>query len=266
MHRYLSTNGVCVMKYKLGRNRPRVRAPTLSLKNYLLATLPTPPPAVDYSKKPAAGLADILGNDENGNCTIACAFHISDTLIANANAPANPDLNAANAVALYYQLTGGQDSGLDETSVLNFWMDQGLGPDGAHKISGYVAIDPTNETEVQTALWLFENLYFGIELPDAYVAGMDTMENGFTWGVVGPPNPDNGHAFCGVGYSNKGITIDTWGLLGTMPFSAVGYYCSAIQGGQLFSVLGAEAVDVATDKVPSGFAWSQLLNDLQMFS
>ena len=83
MHRDLSTNGVCVMKYKLGRNRPRVRAPRLALKNYLLATLPAPPPAVDYSKKPAAGLADILGNDENGNCTIAAkAFHIADTRLS----------------------------------------------------------------------------------------------------------------------------------------------------------------------------------------
>ena len=109
------------------------------------------------------------------------------------NAPASPDLNAANCVALYYQLTGGQDSGMDELTFLNYWMSEGLGPDGRHKIIGYVAVDSTNETEVMTALWLFENLMMTLELPDAFVDAMDTMENGFVWNLSVPLlNPDNG--------------------------------------------------------------------------
>ena len=51
-----------------------------------------------------------------------------------------------------------------------------------------------------------------------------------------------------------------------MPFSALGYYCNPAQGGQLFCVLSQEAIDVATSKAPNGFAASQLLADLQMFS
>lgn len=254
------------MKYKLGRNRPKVRAPTLSLKNYLLATLPTPPATMDYSAKAATALADIFGNDDNGDCVVAAGFHIGSVLIANANAPASPDLNAASAVSLYYQLTDGQDSGMDELTFLNYWHDQGLGPDGEHKIIGYVAIDATNETEVMAGLWLFENLVMTLEMPDSFVAGMDTMESGFTWSLSGPPNPDNGHAICGVGYTNKGIIIDTWAMLGSMPFSAVGYYCNPSQGGQLFSVLSQDAIDVATNKAPNGFSASQLLADLQVFT
>ena len=127
MRRNLSTDGVRLMKFKLGRNRPKVRAPTLSLKNYLLATLPTPPAAVDYSAKAAAALADIFGNDENGDCVPAAGFHAGSVLIANANAPASPDLNAAMCVALYYQLTDGQDSGMDEVTFLNYWRSTGLG-------------------------------------------------------------------------------------------------------------------------------------------
>ena len=40
-----------------------------------------------------------------------------------------------------------------------------------------------------TGLWLFENLMMTLELPDSFVAAMDTMQNGFTWGLSGPPNP-----------------------------------------------------------------------------
>ena len=89
-----------------------------------------------------------------------------------------------------------------------------------------------------TGLWLFENLMMTLELPDAFVDAMDTMENGFTWNLSGPPNPDNGHAICGFGYNNKGINpISTWGMTGSMPFSALGYYCIPAKGGHFFCVL-----------------------------
>ena len=76
VHRDLSTNGVCVMRFKLGRNRPKVRAPTLSLKNYLLATLP-------YNASDCRGLfgrkrlphsLTFFGNDENSDCVMAVRF------------------------------------------------------------------------------------------------------------------------------------------------------------------------------------------------
>lgn len=266
MRRDLSTNGVRVMRFKLGRKRPTVRIPRLKLKRYLLQTLPTPPLTIDYSPKAQAGLQDILGNDQQGNCTIAAAFHIADVLLANANALPTTDLIAKNAVALYYKLTGGPDTGLDEATVLNYWHSNGLGPSGAHKIFGYVAIDPTNEIELKTALWLFENLYFGLELPDAYVNAMDTMTDGFVWSLQGEPNNNNGHAVMGMAYNELGVTIDSWGILGNFQFGAISYYCSENQGGQVFSVLSSDILARATAKAPNGFSFAQLTADLQVFT
>ncbi len=41
-----------------------------------------------------------------------------------------------------------------------------------HKIAGWMAVNAADPHEYRTALWLFENLYFGIELPDAWINPM----------------------------------------------------------------------------------------------
>ena len=254
------------MRFKLGRKRPLATVPQLKLKRYLLHSLAPPPGTVDYSAKAQKTLSDILGNGDVGDCTVAAAFHVQDVLLTNSNAPASSDLSAANAIKLYYHLTGGADSGLDEMLVLNYWQSNGLGPGDKHKIYGYVGVDPTNEIEMKTALYLFENLYFGMQLPADYVAAMETMADGFVWGLAGPPVPANGHAFMGMAYDSRGVTIDTWGILGKFSYDAIAYYCSENQGGQLFSVLSSDAIDRGTRKAPNGCSWLQLRADLQVFS
>ena len=101
----------------LGRNKPLAIAPHLRVANYFLRTLPTPPLTEDYSNAGDTLASDILGNDNNGDCTLTTCWHIAGTMISNANAPIPPELNAAACVKLYYQLTGGADSGLDEQLV-----------------------------------------------------------------------------------------------------------------------------------------------------
>ena len=99
------------------------------------------------------------------------------------------------------------DDGCDEQTALNYWQHNGA-PSGTHKIAGWLAVNGSNPSEYRTALWLFENLYFGLELPDKWVSPMPTRP-GFTWDAAGPPNPANGHCVVGVGYSNKGVKICT---------------------------------------------------------
>ena len=82
-------------------------------------------------------------------------------------------------------------------------------------IAGRRTVDATNIEECQTALWLFENLYFGLELPDAWINPMPSA-SGFVWDAAGAPDPDNGQCVVGVGYTAAGITIDTWGMTGLM--------------------------------------------------
>ncbi len=250
--------------FKLGRRRPIARGSRLKLRNYLLKNFPIAPAAVDYSVKPAAFLAEILGNDTLGDCTAAGAFHIGGTLLANAGA-AIP-FSQADAIKFYSATTGympgdeSTDQGGDETDVLNYWQSTGLLPN-AHKITGWVAVDGTNEDEVKAALWLFENLYFGVELPDAWVNPMPGS-SGFVWNVAGNADPENGHCFAGVAYDELGVQIDTWGMIGTITWPAIAEYCSTALQGELYAVLGPDAIDKATAKAPNGFDTSQLLADL----
>jgi hypothetical protein len=84
---------------------------------------------------------------------------------------------------------------------------------------------------------------------------------GFTWDAAGPPNPANGHCVVGVGYSNKGVKICTWGMLGTLTDRAVEKYATTAGSGELYTVISQDAINKATQKAPAGFDWSQLIAD-----
>lgn len=252
--------------FKLGRNKPLVIPPHLRLGNYMLRNLPTPPTSISYGTTPGTPLwlANILGNDNNGDCTIAAAFHIAGMLLTNAGCPVPPSFTSANAVKLYYQLSGGQDTGLDEQTVFNWWQGHGLLSDGTHEIKARVYVDPTNIEQVQTALWLFENLYLTAALPDGWINPMPSG-TGFTWGVVGDPDPDNGHAFCGFGYNSSGVQIDTWGLLGTLTYPAIAKYNNQARGGGCYSVVSQDVINKGLQKAPNGFNWTQLQANISAF-
>ena len=216
--------------------------------------------------KPAAFLSQILGNDLLGDCTSAGAFHVAGTLLANADQAIN--YTRADAIAFYSATTGyvpgdeSTDQGGDEQTVLNWWQTKGLLADGSHKIDGWVAVDGTNAEEAKAALWLFENLYFGVELPDGWISPMPSA-SGFTWDVAGPANPDNGHCFSGEAYNANGVLVDTWGMLGTVTWAAVAEYAATAGSGELYAVLGPDAINKATAKAPNGLDASQLLADME---
>ena len=206
------------MRFKLGRIQPQVRPPMLRLSNYLLRKLPPAPPSADYTSKARGFLGNVLGNATCGDCTVAGAFHIAGCLLANANRPI--PFSALDAITLYRQLSGWNgipddpsDAGLDETQVLNYWTLNGLSP-GGHTIDGYVQVHGRDIEECKSAIWLFENLYIGVSMPQAWIDSMQTIENGFVWNTDGPGLPEAGHCFCAVGYTADGIIIVTWGLLG----------------------------------------------------
>jgi hypothetical protein len=238
----------------------------LSLGNYLLASLPKPPSEVTYAAAAADWLARILGNDTLGDCTAAGAFHTGGLLLANAGASPVP-FTEEQVIAFYSATTGyvpgdpATDQGGDEVTVLNYWKDNGLTP-GQHKIAGYMAVDPGNKIEQMQAMWLFENLYFGVELPDAWVNPMPG-QSGFVWDIAGEANPDYGHCFVGVGYNAQGVQIDSWGMIGTITWAAIDKYCRPGPQGELYTVLGPDALSKASGKAPNGFDLTQLSADLQ---
>ena len=249
--------------FRMGRKRPLARCPRFSLRNYLMKDVAQPPASCDYSSQAAKALSQMYINDRFGDCVIAGIGHVVGVLTAGAG---DQFVYTDDQILQLYEEIGGYvpgnpntDAGCDEQTALNYWQHNGA-PSGTHKIAGWVAVNGADPNEYRTALWLFENLYFGLELPDKWVSPMPSKP-GFTWDVAGPPNPDNGHCVVGVGYSNKGVKICTWGMLGTLTDKAVEKYATTTGSGELYTVISQDAINKATQKAPAGFDWSQLIAD-----
>jgi hypothetical protein len=255
---------------RMGRKRPIGKRPRLSLKNYLLKSLPTPPSSVDYTAACAAALGQMYLNDQLGDCVIAAMGHLEGLFTGNAGQSPTV-LTSAQVVQLYSAIGGYNpnaplvpgpggtmvnptDNGCDEVTALNYWAQTGV---AGNEILGYLAVDPTNVEEVQVAMWLFENLVFGLELPDAYT---QVNASGFVWGP-GTPDPANGHCVCGVSYSSTGVGIATWGMIGTFLYTAMAQILTPQYGGELYVVLSPDSINKATLKSASGLAVSQLISD-----
>ena len=205
----------------------------------------------------------MYGNDSLGDCVIAGGYHIVGVETGNAGkqfiATQKQIIVDYGAIGGYVPNDPSTDNGCDEPTALNYWQNHGFA-DGT-KILGWLSVDPNNLTQVQQVLWLFENLMFGIELPDAWVNPMP-QSSGFVWGQAGQADPNNGHCVAGVGYSQGGITIATWGMLGIMTNGAVSQYTAGSSGGELYTILSEDAIIKATKKAPNGFDFSQLSADL----
>jgi hypothetical protein len=252
--------------FRLGRNRPVARGPRLSLGNYLMRGLPTPPATQDYSKDAAKALAQMYLNNQLGDCVIAGMAHVVGVFTGNAGGA--PVIYGNNEIIALYSAIGGYvpghpntDHGCDEQTALNYWQQHGAPtPQGTHEIAGWISVNGADPTEYRTALWLFENLYFGLELPNAWINPFPSAP-GFTWNVAGPPVPTNGHCVVGVGYTPKGVTICTWAMLGLMTDAAIAKYATTPGSGELYTVVSNNALENATQKAPNGFDWSQLVAD-----
>lgn len=230
--------------------------------------LPVPPAACSYAPKAAGALKQMYLNDELGDCVIAAIAHAQGVFTGNAGLPAE-QYTSAQIIALYSAIGGyvpgdeSTDNGCDERTALAYWQKDGA-PFGQNKISGWLSVDGTNSHQVRQALYLFENLVFGIELPDKWI-NPAPQAAGFVWDVAGPADPDNGHCFVGTGYDLTGVQICTWGMLGTITDQAIAAYASAAGAGELYVVLTPAIIAKATAKSPAGFEFAQLQSDFQNF-
>jgi hypothetical protein len=260
---------------KFGRRRPAPDAFKLHFRDYRekAIVIPSPPSSDSYSAAAADAIAQMYGNSEFGCCVVSGVEHIEGVFTGNSNPPPVifTQLQTLAFYAYFQGYTGdptdlvaieaylaNNDNGCDEVTVLNYW--QQTGAPGAHKIAGWLAVDATNQDEYTSALWLFENLMFGIELPDEWVNPMPSG-SGFIWDAAGPPNPNNGHCFVGVGYNPQGVVISTWGMTGLVTHEAVKQYAIESAGGALYVALSEEIISKAMLKSPNGFDWAQLIAD-----
>ena len=217
--------------FRMGRRRPRARGLRLRLASYLLKSLPQPPAACDYAAAAKSWLAQMLANDDLGDCTAAGAFHIAGTWLANNGVPV--PFSREDTIKFYSATTGyvpgkpESDQGGDEETVLNYWVNHGLlpAPLPAHQAEAWISVNAADIEEVKTAIWLFGNIYIGASMPDAWVNPMPETD-GWIWGVAGAPEDDNGHCFAALGYDERWLKISTWGLVGNLTPAGLAKYAA----------------------------------------
>lgn len=238
----------------------------LKLADYTrLAALPPPPASLDLTAAASTPLANVYDNDHLGDCVIAGYYHVKAVETGNAT-PDGAFVATDGQILADYAAIGGYvvgdestDQGCDEVTALDHWHDPG--DQAGTKIAGYVLLDATNVQELQIALYLFGNHYFGVELPDGWISPFPSGP-GFTWDVAGDPDPNNGHCFIGAGYETTGVLIDTWGMLGRITYAAIAKYAAAAAGGQVYAILTPDQLAAGQTKAPNGVDWSALQANL----
>jgi hypothetical protein len=195
--------------FRFGKHPPKIDYRTLRLRTYLKSTLAPPPDAFDVLPRvyknlnisDPAKLFPMDGNDSLGDCTIAALAHaatIYRALVGKEKIMAQKDV-----VKLYYHLTGGVDSGLNELDVLNYWRSTSVSGD---RILAFVGVDPKNHLHVQQAIQLFGGVYLGFQVQENCVQEFNAHQS---W-IPGPLTND-GHAVYAVAYDASGVTVLTWG-------------------------------------------------------
>lgn len=227
-----------------------------------LSAFPPTPQSTHYASLPAAQpvLTDILGNDRYGCCTEANQFHLQ--ALRQAAAGRTVYHPPVSVVLDIYARDGGEpgDNGCDETVVMTNAQTLGIPSDDSgclDTIAGFVLVDATSRDLVRAVVTTFVGASICIGLPDAWVAAMPSS-SGFTWGVDGEPNADNGHCFSLYDQGDAILGIGSWGMFGSLTYEALAEYAVESAGGALYIVLDDELLGAAQATAPDGLDWAAL--------
>lgn len=234
------------MTLRFGR-LPAQHDPTLPrLATYLTPVLAPPPQASSVLPRVYAGahesdptvLFPMLGNDAIGDCVVAAMLHAQT--VYRGMTGSRCIAGTPYAEALYFRLTGGQDSGLVESTTMQYWHHTPVNHD---RILGSVAVDPRNHLHVQQAIALFGGVLIGFQVQQDCIAQFEARQ---PW--TPGPLTNEGHAVYVVGYDQQQIECLTWGntQYGTWPWwDACVDECYAIVPPEAYSLAFAPGLNTA---------------------
>jgi len=147
---------------------------------------------------------------------------------------------------VYYHLSGGVDSGLNELDVLNYWRKSAV---SGEKILGFATIGPKNHTHVQQAIRLFGGVYLGFQVQQNCVQEFNDRKP-WTQGKL----TKDGHAVYAVAYDASGVTVLTWG---NTQLATWAWWDECVD--EAYAILPPQAKDAG---FAPGFDFAQLQADL----
>jgi hypothetical protein len=199
--------------HKLGKRAPRIDHRTLHMARYRIPGAISVPPEVSWVTKVSAW--PMMLNDSLGDCTCAAAGHMIEQWTTYAGSPFTPPDSAIltayedPSVGDYNPNDASTDNGAVMLDVLNYWRQTGI---GGHKIFAFMKVNLANMDEVREAVYLFGNVYWGVQLP-ASAQGADswTVPDGGVASPNGSPGSWGGHCVPIVAMSPETLTCVTWG-------------------------------------------------------
>jgi hypothetical protein len=206
-------------RFKLGRLPATRPAALKDLSVYAAGPLPNPPATREVpGQHNLGGLYPIDGNATYGDCTIAGVSHLLEAWnLETGQKDAIPD--ETDIVQTYFSLTGGEDTGLEESGVLKTWQTTGL---FGNKIAAYAPVNPKDLLELHQAVAFYGGCYLGIECPES--AQMQ-FSNGEPWTYVDGSPIEGGHCVAALGYGpNGGLHCATWGGIAVLEASFLAHF------------------------------------------
>ena len=210
-------------------------------------TAPTPPAAVDYSTQAQAGLATMLRNDVLGDCGPASDLHLLALRTGVAGDPYVPV--DADAVSEYEGEAGynpsdpSTDTGSDPLAMCQ-WRQANAYPDGSSLVS-YVPVDPTDRQRLCQGIWLAVGVM-------AWGCLTSSCEGNTTLWDAGDQDPEAGHLFAYVGWTDTGPLVSTWGDIVQATWAFAAQVCTQANGGGCLALVDADCLSRATGLTPAG--------------
>ena len=197
-------------QYRFGKLPARNSSKTWLFDDYGAPGLPPPPlRSCNLSRVyTALGTSDptelfpMDGNDTVGCCTIAGLAHLLTIFNAFLGRKVIP--STADVLKLYYQLTGGPDTGLDLMTVMNYCRQNSFL--GEKPILAYAKLDPHNLIHVQYGVYWFGGLYSGMQVQANAIKEFDARKP-WTPGKL----LNEGHCIVTADYTATEETVLTWG-------------------------------------------------------
>jgi hypothetical protein len=227
------------------------------------ANLPEPPPEFGHEQLfPPTGWG-MLGNDQWGDCAWAGSAH--ETMLLTTEGGQASQFTADGVLSDYSAGTGFDpnagppgdnptDQGSNVRQVLGYRRSTGIvdATGNRHKIGSYVRLDVGNLTHLFQALYLFQAVGIGFQVPDSTIP---LFQEGKPWDVIpGDQLTGEGHYVCCVG-KRANLEVVTWGALQQMTVAFFEKYCD-----EAWTYISTE--DLQAGKSPEGFNLDELKKDL----
>ena len=247
------------MNLKLGKKPATRDDRDLLFLHYRTAAAPEAPVGFDHTPLVTQPWG-MLGNDTVGDCAIAGPAH--ETMLLNAEAGKQIPFTTQGVLQIYSAITGynpnnpNSDQGSNVRDVLTYRATTGFADAAGHvhKIGAYVALSPGDWTELLQALYLFETVGIGIQVPQS---AMQQFQDGQPWDVTEESPIEGGHYIPAVARPATNMaTVITWGAKQLMTQAFYAAYCD-----EAWCYLSEE--DLAGGKTLEGFDVDELQADLE---